>query len=400
MNKYSSNNPTGEWSRLIQQQNSQSDQQQQVLKYENYQRKLQYRQELQTAMQERNKKNSDSLDNFQYADQIQQSLQRQDFEQIQKLNQLKQKEAEFAKYSLEQQEIKKILQKQYNQNEKQQINEQMIKNQQNFKEELIEKQYKKNQIIYELNQSYKDMEDKKRIEQNKIKLFEKQSMQEEVNKLQQDEEQRRNFLNKLKHNYHQNEGLLEKYNQIYQQKEREKYEIDNKIIKEAAEQKRQQDEQRLIIERAIRQKKNKETYNSIMQQIEYKREWKEREQQQKSQELEYFGVVNEHYKRKDQDDLQRKLEKQKQYRQDLIMQIEEQQTKKKRDQSMSTVEMKINQNYYNNEALNVGIVPGIFVDHNRLKQQKYLDSNQTKRQNSQFQRQRNLSAYFPSNQIY
>ena len=34
---------------------------------------------------------------------------------------------------------------------------------------------------------------------------------------------------------------------------------------------------------------------------------------------------------------------------------------------MSTVEMKINQNYYNNEALNVGIVPGIFVDHNRLK---------------------------------
>ncbi|CAD8112282.1 unnamed protein product [Paramecium sonneborni] len=49
----------------------------------------------------------------------------------------------------------------------------------------------------------------------------------------------------------------------------------------------------------------------------------------------------------------------------------------------------------------------MFVDHNRLKQllyhyfqdRKYLDSNQTKRQNSQFQRQRNLSAYFVSNQI-
>ncbi|CAD8194241.1 unnamed protein product [Paramecium octaurelia] len=399
MNKFNSNNPTGEWSRLIQQQNSQSDQQQQILKQEDYQRKLQYRQELQAAMLERNKKDSESFDNSLFADQIQKNMQRQEIEQIQKLHILKQKEAEFAKYSLEQQEMKKILQKQQNINEKQQISEQMLKNQQIFKEELMEKQNKKNRISYELNQSYKDMEDKKRMEQIKIRLFEKQSMQEEVNKLQQDEEQRRNFMNKLKHDYHQNEGLLERYNQIYQQKEREKSEIENKLIKEAAEQKRQQDEQRQIIERAIRQKKNKETYNSIMEQIEYKRQWKEREQQQKSQELEYFGVVNKHFKRKDQDDLQRKIEKQKQYRQDLIMQIEEQQTKKKRDQSMSTVEMKINQNYYNNEALNVGIVPGVFVDHNRLKQQKHLDSNQTKRQNSQFLKQRNLSAYFPSNQL-
>ncbi|CAK91092.1 unnamed protein product (macronuclear) [Paramecium tetraurelia] len=267
------------------------------------------RQELQAAMLERNKKDSESFDNYLFADQIQKGMQRQDIEQIQKLHLLKQKEAEFAKYSLEQQEMKKILQRQQNLNEKQQISEQMLRNQQIFKEELLEKLNQKNRISYELNQSYKDMEDKKRMEQIKIRLFEKQSMQEEVNKLQQDEEQRRNFMNKLKHNYHQNEGLLEKYNQIYQQKEREKIDIENKLIKEAAEQKRQQDEQRQIIERAIRQKKNKEAYNSIMEQIEQKRQWKEREQQQKSQELEHFGVVNKHFKRKDQDDLQRKIEK-------------------------------------------------------------------------------------------
>jgi hypothetical protein len=33
---------------------------------------------------------------------------------------------------------------------------------------------------------------------------------------------------------------------------------------------------------------------------------------------------------------------------------------------MSINEMKINQNYYNN-GVNVGIVPGIYVDHNRIK---------------------------------
>lgn len=34
---------------------------------------------------------------------------------------------------------------------------------------------------------------------------------------------------------------------------------------------------------------------------------------------------------------------------------------------MSINEMKLNQNYYNNNGVNVGIVPGIYVDHNRIK---------------------------------
>ncbi|CAK77069.1 unnamed protein product (macronuclear) [Paramecium tetraurelia] len=425
MTHYSKHDPSGQWSRLIERQRIQQETQEKQEKEEQENRKRLYREELERLINEQKQTTIQKTKyDSEFAGAMQKFLhQRDNVEQV-KLQELKQKQSEYIRYSLEQEQMKKEQQvflftitfKRLNflQDRQQQFQIGLMMDQAE-KKDLYLKQQKKEQVQKDLAQSYAQQEEQKKMDQYLARQREQQILQEQLQRSQKEEEQRLLHLSKIKYGYHQNENVLQKYNDLYLQKEYKEKELQRKFIEEAASYKQRQEEEKYIMERVNKEKLKRDTVDTILNQIHSKQQSQREQQNSKYKDQEVLHGLHQKFQKQEKEQCEKKNILQQQYRQDLIMQIEEDKNRKQQEASMSMVELNMNKKIFEAEddpqLAGIGVVPGLsnHVDYEKLKQKQlfflrfraYVDGTFKKSADSQmqFKRQRNVSAYIAGNNV-
>ncbi|CAD8153579.1 unnamed protein product [Paramecium pentaurelia] len=400
--------PSGQWSRLIERQKIQQEMQEKQEKEEQENRKRLYREELERLINEQKQSTIQKTKyDSEFAGAMQKFLHQRDSVEQLKLQELKQKQSEFIRYSLEQEQIKKEQQRLNFLQDRQQQFQIGIMMDQAEKKDIYLKQQKKEQVQKDLAQSYLQQEEQKKMDQYLSRQREQQLLQEQLQRSQKEEEQRLLHLSTIKYGYHQNENVLQKYNDLYLQKEYKDKELQRKFIEEAATYKQRQEEEKYIMERVNKEKLQKDTVDTILNQIHSKQQSQREQQNSKYKDQEVLLGLHQKFQMQEREQSERKNQLQQQYRQDLIMQIEEDKNRKQQEASMSMVELNMNKKIFEAEddpqLAGIGVVPGLsnHVDYEKLKQKAYVDGTFKKsaEQQMQFKRLRNVSAYIAGNNV-
>ncbi|CAK77956.1 unnamed protein product (macronuclear) [Paramecium tetraurelia] len=408
MTHYSKQDPSGQWSRLIERQRISQEMQEKQEKEEQENRKRLYREELERLINEQKQSTIQKTKyDSEFAGAMQKFLHERDSVEQLKLQELKQKQSEFIRYSLEQEQMKKEQQRLNFLQERQQqfqIGQMMD---QAEKKDFYLKQQKKEQVQKDLAQSYAQQEEQKKMDQYLARQREQEILQEQLQRSQKEEEQRLLHLSKIKYGYHQNENVLQKYNDLYLQKEYRDKELQRKFIEEAASYKQRQEEEKYIMERVNKEKLQRDTVDTILNQIHSKQQSQREQQNSKYKDQEFLLGLHQKFQMQEKEQSDRRNLQQQQYRQDLIMQIEEDKNRKQQEASMSMVELNMNKKIFEAEddpqLAGIGVVPGLsnHVDYEKLKQKAYVDGTFKKsaEQQMQFKRLRNVSAYIAGNNV-
>ncbi|CAD8158157.1 unnamed protein product [Paramecium octaurelia] len=408
MTHYSKHDPSGQWSRLIERQRISQEMQEKQEKEEQENRKRLYREELERLINEQKQSTIQKTKyDSEFAGAMQKFIHERDSVEQLKLQELKQKQSEFIRYSLEQEQIKKEQQRLNFLQERQQQFQIGLMMDQAEKKDLYIKQQRKEQVQKDLAQSYAQQEEQKKMDQYLARQREQEILQEQLQRSQKEEEQRLLHLSKIKYGYHQNENVLQKYNDLYLQKEYREKELQRKFIEEAASYKQRQEEEKYIMERVNKEKLKRDTVDTILNQIHSKQQSQREQQNSKYKDQEFLLGLHQKFQMQEKEQSERRNLQQQQYRQDLIMQIEEDKNRKQQEASMSMIELNMNKKIFEAEddpqLAGIGVVPGLsnHVDHEKLKQKAYVDGTFKKsaEQQMQFKRLRNVSAYIAGNNV-
>ncbi|KAL4452994.1 hypothetical protein ABPG73_011075 [Tetrahymena malaccensis] len=395
-----------EWAILMDLQRQEQQKEQFESNFDEKMRKQKYKEELDKMMNNQKEMQMRMRDHNEYLNKIHfENDQKQNINDLSRQNKIKEMAQQCNYTNFNEIQLKNEKFSQERNAEVQQMKQIINQAQRQQSEENSQKMQQKIRIVHELSDAYRQQELMKAQEKEKIKQEDKKLMEAELQKLNNYEMNRKQFFDKIKGGYQQNNKILEYYDNLYKRKmeDQKNFEINNvdKVIR----QKQLEQEERELQDQYKRKQINKETYDTILYQINIK---KEQAQKEAMMNQNYQKLLDENSKEYQQQmRVQNEINKNKQqdYLGDLKNQMEIDQQKRKLEGYMNPIELCLNRqqlDQYNSpikeqqsKVLHTPIVPGLSGqrDFQRQKQMNMID-NQLGLQRSadQYKNARNFSS--------